>query len=113
MKLAPRLRHCPLQLALVALLASSLVFSSCAKKQPARQPAVVGFYVGRHNAQMPHAAFDGHTPDEVYFGTAPSLPAELAAARIRARAARIAFNRALSCATCLTTPIPPNSGIPP
>ena len=29
---------------------------------------LVGFYVQQHNAVMPHAAFEGQTPDEVFFG---------------------------------------------
>jgi putative transposase len=79
-----------------------------------RLRALVAFYVEQHNTQMPHAAFAGETPDEVYFGTATSLPAGLAAARAWARAARVATNRALSCASCLTTPNPsPEPEIPP
>lgn len=58
------------------------------------------FFVEKHNAQMPHAAFHGQTPDEMYFGTAANLPAELAAAREQARAARLAANRAMSCDHC-------------
>jgi len=50
----------------------------------------VAFYVDPHNTQMPHAAFSGHTADEMYFGTAANLSAELAAARQLARAARLA-----------------------
>ena len=30
---------------------------------------------------MPHSAFADQTPDEMYFGTAVDLPAQLAAAR--------------------------------
>ena len=33
----------------------------------------VAFYVDPHNTQMPHAAFSGQTPDEMYFGTAAKL----------------------------------------
>jgi hypothetical protein len=49
---------------------------------------------------MPHAAFHGQTPDEMYFGTAANLPAELAAAGEQARVARLAANRAMSCDRC-------------
>ena len=66
-----------------------------------RLRALVEFYVDQHNTQMPHAAFHGQTPDEMYFGTAANLPAELAAAREQARAARLAANRAMSCDRCL------------
>jgi hypothetical protein len=40
---------------------------------------LIAFYVEQHNAVMPHAAFDGRTPDEVYFDTASNLADELAA----------------------------------
>jgi transposase InsO family protein len=65
-----------------------------------RLRALVEFYVEQHNTQMPHAAFHGQTPDEMYFGTAANLPAELATAREQARAARLAANRAMSCDHC-------------
>lgn len=79
-----------------------------------RLPALVAFYVEQHNTQMPHAAFHGQTPDEMYFGTATALPAELAAARDLARAARLAANRGLSCDRCLGEPATPaESVIPP
>ena len=75
---------------------------------------LVEFYLEQHNTRMPHAAFSGQTPNEMYFGTAANLPTELAAARGQARAERIATNRALSCTSCLTTPIPArDSEIPP
>jgi pyridoxine 5'-phosphate synthase PdxJ len=66
-----------------------------------RVRTLVEFFVEKHNAQMPHAAFHGQTPDELYFGTAASLPAELAAAREQTRAARLAASRAMSCDLCL------------
>ena len=59
----------------------------------ARLRTLVEFYVEQHNTWMPHAAFHGQTPDEMYFGMAADLPAELAAARSHARAARLAANR--------------------
>ena len=31
------------------------------------------FYIEQHNTQMPHPAFDGQTPEEMYFGTAADL----------------------------------------
>ena len=63
---------------------------------------------------MPHAAFSGQTPDEMYFGTATNLPAELAAAKSNARAARLASNRALSCEACLGQQVGPvESRTPP
>ena len=59
--------------------------------------ALVAFYVEQHNTQMPHAAFSGQTPDEMYFGTAANLPAKLAAAWEQARAARLAANWQFGC----------------
>jgi putative transposase len=46
-----------------------------------RLRSLVEFFVASHNAEMPHAAFRGQTPDEVFFGTAAGLPEELAKAR--------------------------------
>jgi len=66
----------------------------------ARLRTLVEFYVEEHNTRMPHAAFHGQTPDEMYFGTTANLPAELAAAREQARTARLASNRAMSCDRC-------------
>ncbi len=42
---------------------------------------LVEFYVTAHNQVMPHSAFEGQTPDEMYFGTGGSVAAELATAR--------------------------------
>ena len=79
-----------------------------------RLRALVEFYVEQHNTQMPHAAFSGQTPDEMYFGTAANLPAELAAARSCAGVSRLAANRAMSCDRCLgQQPHPTESRIPP
>jgi transposase InsO family protein len=67
---------------------------------------LVTFYVDEHNTQLPHSAFRGQTPDEMYFGTGNDIPAELEAARISARKSRIETNRNMSCKTCETlTPI--------
>ena len=61
---------------------------------------LVAFYVDQHNRVLPHSAFQGQTPDEMYFGTAATLPDELAAARNKARERRLAANRAASCGRC-------------
>ncbi len=61
----------------------------------------VAFYVAEYNATIPHAAFSGQTPDEVYVGRGEEIPGQLAAARLAARAKRLAANRALSCSACL------------
>jgi transposase InsO family protein len=50
---------------------------------------LIGFYVREHNTQMPHHAFVGQTPDEIYFGRADGVRDHLAAARHQARRARM------------------------
>jgi putative transposase len=61
---------------------------------------LVDFYVRQHNEVMPHAAFEGQTPDEMFFGTGDTVIAELYAARVRAREERIRANRAAVCGVC-------------
>jgi transposase InsO family protein len=67
----------------------------------ARVRALVEFYVSEHNTKMPHPAFAGQTPDEMFFGTGTKVPDEVAVAKTNARAARLAANRAMSCERCL------------
>jgi len=62
---------------------------------------LVAFSVDQYDTVMPHAAFEGHTPDEVYFGQRPELEEELREARRRAQAERMLANRALACEDCL------------
>ena len=61
---------------------------------------LVAFYVDEHNRILPHSAFGGQTPDEMYFGSGDEVPAELAARVAAAQLARLQANRALSCDTC-------------
>jgi transposase InsO family protein len=61
---------------------------------------LIAFYVEQHNSVIPHAAFAGQTPDEMYFAKGEQVPADLAAARARARQERLAANRALTCQAC-------------
>ena len=42
-------------------------------------------YVTEHNAVVPHSALNGRTPDEVFFGQAEQIPAQLVADRREAR----------------------------
>jgi hypothetical protein len=65
-----------------------------------RLRVLIQFFVEQHNTKMPHPAFSGQTPDELYFGTAADLPAQLAALRNKARAERLAANRAMTCNQC-------------
>ena len=62
---------------------------------------LAGYYVNQHNSVMPHAAFEGRTPDEVYFGQRLDLEQELREARRRARAERMAANRATAGTDCV------------
>ncbi len=61
---------------------------------------LVAFYVEEHNARIPHSAFRGQTPDEMYFGTGDQIPNELLAAQKVARQSRMEMNRATSCPKC-------------
>ena len=58
---------------------------------------LVAFYVHEHNARLPHSAFRGQTPDEMYFGTGDRVPAELEVAKRESRRARLAKNRRVTC----------------
>ena len=73
---------------------------------------LIAFYVEQHNTVMPHAAFRGQTPDEVYFATGNHVPAELAAAHQAARDHRLAENRTARCRVCVPTE-PPRLNAPP
>src|SRR5215831_5052434 len=64
---------------------------------------LVEFYVQEHNRVLPHSAFRGQTPDEMYFGTGDAVPADLMARAAAARRARVEANRSAACATCPST----------
>ena len=64
----------------------------------------VEFYVAEYNATIPHAAFSGQTPDEVYFGTGEGIPAKLEAGKQAARSRRLKVNRATWCERCRDLP---------
>jgi transposase InsO family protein len=61
---------------------------------------LVAFYVDEHNRVLPHSAFRGQTPDEMYWGTGNAIPADLTSRASAARRARVEANRSASCATC-------------
>jgi len=61
---------------------------------------LVAFYVDEHNRVLPHSAFHGQTPDEMYFGTGDAVPADLRSRAAAARRTRVEANRSASCATC-------------
>ena len=62
---------------------------------------LIAFYVRAHNETMPHAAFNGQTPDEMYFGNGDAVVIDLAAARMRARQERMKANRMATCGVCV------------
>jgi hypothetical protein len=61
---------------------------------------LVAFYVDEHNRVLPHSAFRGQTPDEMYFGTGAAVPAALTSHAAAARRARVEANRSAACETC-------------
>jgi putative transposase len=61
---------------------------------------LVEFYVQEHNGLLPHSAFRGQTPDEMYFGTGDAVPADLTTRAASARRARVEANRSAACGTC-------------
>ena len=61
---------------------------------------LVAFYVDEHNRVLPHSAFRGQTPDEMYFGTGDAVPADLTSRAVAARRSRVEANRSASCETC-------------
>ena len=50
--------------------------------------------------RLPHSAFRGQTPDEMYFGTGEPIPVEIESAKQAARQSRMEVNRATTCPTC-------------
>ena len=62
---------------------------------------LVAFYVNAYNTEIPHSAFNGQTPDEIYFGTGDNIPEQLIKKREEARLARMEKNRVMSCDACL------------
>lgn len=69
---------------------------------------LVEFYVHEHNTVMPHSAFRGQTPDEMYFGTGAHVAANLDAAARAARQRRLSANRATRCHVCSDARPTPN-----
>ena len=61
---------------------------------------LTAFYVHQHNTVMPHAAFEGQTPDEMYFANGERVPDELRVRRLEARRRRLAENRRTQCRAC-------------
>jgi putative transposase len=70
--------------------------------QPVRK--LVAFYVQQHNEIVPHSAFRGQTPDEMFHGTGADVPEKLKAAQLVARQVRREANLARSCSACQSEP---------
>ena len=58
---------------------------------------LVAFYVKQHNTHLPHSAFKGQTPDEIYFQTGDDIPKHLKSAKVAARQLRLKSNRERNC----------------
>jgi putative transposase len=58
---------------------------------------LVEFYVTAHNEVTPHSAFEGQTPNEMYFGTGGAVAIDLASAGQAAREERMKAKRAARC----------------
>jgi transposase InsO family protein len=61
---------------------------------------LVAFYVEQNNRVLPHSAFHGQTPDEMYFGTGDAVPKDLLSGAAAARRTRVEANRSASCEIC-------------
>ena len=67
----------------------------------AKVERLVAFYIQEHNAKLPHSAFKGQTPDEMYFGRDAGITEGLVTKRAEARQRRLEVNRAARCAVCV------------
>jgi hypothetical protein len=50
---------------------------------------------------MPHSAFEGQTPDEMFFGMGDEVTQNLSAVRRSAREERMKENRTARCGVCV------------
>ena len=61
---------------------------------------LIAFYINEYNAKLPHSAFRGQTPDEMYFGAGDGIADDLESKRVTAGSLRLKSNRNTSCKTC-------------
>ena len=54
---------------------------------------MVEFHVNEHNTKMPHPAFSGQTPNEIFLGTGAKVPDALGLAKGNARAGTLIPSR--------------------
>lgn len=66
----------------------------------AKVRTLVAFYVEEHNGMLPHSAFRGQTPDEMYFGIGEDVPIRLGEGKTEARRRRLEENRRARCSVC-------------
>ena len=64
---------------------------------------LVAFYVDQHNRVLPHSAFRGQTPDEMYVGSGSTVPGDLKSGAAAARRVRRQANRSAWCESCPST----------
>jgi putative transposase len=57
---------------------------------------LVAFYVDQHDRVLPHSAFHGQTPDEMYFRTGDAVAEDLLSCATAARRTRVEANRSAS-----------------
>jgi putative transposase len=62
---------------------------------------LIGLYVTAHNEVMPHSAFHGQTPNEMFFGIGDEVITKLTVARNMARDKRMKENRTVGCSVCV------------
>ena len=66
---------------------------------------LVTFYVDQHNTHVPHYAFKGQTPDEMFFSSGAEVPEQLRLATLEARKLRREANLKVSCSRCTIEPL--------
>lgn len=64
---------------------------------------LVAFYVEEHNLRLPHSAFRGQAPEEMYFRTGANVADQLEQEKAIARRKRFEKNRAAACGRCATS----------
>jgi putative transposase len=62
---------------------------------------LIEFYVDQHNGVMPHSAFQGPTPNVIFFAIGDDIAKNLADARRTAREKRLNENRSAACDACV------------
>ncbi len=62
---------------------------------------LIEFYLDQHNGVMPHSAFQGQTPDEIFLAIGDDVAQKLVDARKVAREKRLNENRAAACGACV------------